>query len=301
VETVISAISPGTELKVYNGEFHTEEDNEKNSVFSDVFQYPLQYGYSLVGRIVALGNSVKQAQIGQLVFAFHHHEESFNIPFNQVKLVPEGISPEDAVFLPNVETAINFVHDGRPMLGEKISVFGQGIIGLLTTYLLSQVPFTQIYTFDILEKRRLLSKELGAKDSFDPIKTDVAGVIPNGADLSYELSGSSSALGQAIKATGYNGRVVIGSWYGSNQLSLSLGNSFHRSHMNIIASQVSQIRPELMGRWTKERRFEVVWEVIRKLKPSRFITHSVKLSNAPEVYSMLDQNPKDVIQVVFNY
>jgi threonine dehydrogenase-like Zn-dependent dehydrogenase len=45
-------------------------------------------------------------------------------------------------------------------------------------------------------------------------------VIPNGADLSYEISGSSSALGQAIEATGYNGRVVIGSWYGSNQVSL---------------------------------------------------------------------------------
>jgi NADPH:quinone reductase-like Zn-dependent oxidoreductase len=74
-----------------------------------------------IGKIVAFGNSVKQVQIGQLVFAFHHHEESFNIPFNQVKLVPEGISPEDAVFLPNVETAINFVHDGRPMLGEKVN------------------------------------------------------------------------------------------------------------------------------------------------------------------------------------
>jgi len=303
IETIISAVSPGTELKVYRGEFFMDDtgNQPKNSTYSDLFQFPLKFGYSLIGKIIAVGNAVENLKIDQIIFAFHPHEEKFNILSTNVKLVPDGIPAEDAVFLPNVETAINLIHDGRPLLGEKIAIFGQGIVGLLTTYLLSQKnDFSKIYTFDSIEKRRQLSLELGAVQSLDP-SNEISSVIPNGADLSFEVTGCSKALSQAIQATGYNGRIVVGSWYGSLPIQLELGDSFHRSHMNIIVSQVSKIRPELSGRWTKERRFDVAWDIIRKLKPSKFITHSVPFSEAPHIYKALDLNPTDIIQVVFNY
>jgi len=121
-------------------------------------------------------------------------------------------------------------------------------------------------------------------------------------DLTYEVSGSAHALSNAIQITGYNGRVVIGSWYGSNMLHLNLGSAFHRSHLNIIASQVSQIRPELAGRWTKARRFEVVWDIIRRLKPSKFITHSIPFVEAQTAFELLDSNAAaDAVQVVLKY
>jgi len=300
VETILSAISPGTELKIYRGEFCTSDSDEKNnSAFSDSFQFPLQYGYSLVGKIISKGNQVSDLEIGQLVFAFHAHEEKFVIKADELRSIPKDVSPEDAVFLPNVETAINFVHDGKPMLGEKIAVFGQGIVGLLTTYLMAQVPFSEVYTFDFFEKRRQISVQLGAKESLDPTKVNVVGVIPNGADLSVEVSGSSHALAQAIQTTGYNGRVVVGSWYGCHPI--QFGNAFHRSHINIIASQVSLIRPEFTGRWTKERRFEVVWNVIRKLQPSKLITQRIPFKEAQSAFELLDKRPEETIQVVLTY
>ncbi|CAN0485478.1 unnamed protein product, partial [Discosporangium mesarthrocarpum] len=42
---------------------------------------------------------------------------------------PQGIAPEDAVYLPAVETALSLVQDTRPVLGERVVVFGQGMIG----------------------------------------------------------------------------------------------------------------------------------------------------------------------------
>lgn len=78
------------------------------------------------------------------------------------------IEAEDAVLLPNVETAINFLHDGNPLVGDKVAVFGQGIVGLLTTFLLSQIPFSKVFTFDLIEERRKLSLQLGATAAFDP-------------------------------------------------------------------------------------------------------------------------------------
>eukprot|EP01118_Nematostelium_gracile_P020543 TRINITY_DN9990_c0_g1_i1.p1 TRINITY_DN9990_c0_g1~~TRINITY_DN9990_c0_g1_i1.p1 ORF type:complete len:333 (-),score=79.74 TRINITY_DN9990_c0_g1_i1:83-1081(-) len=299
VETIVSAVSPGTELKVYRGEFSTNEEGQSNSAFSDSFSYPCQFGYSVVGKLVKKGSKVNDVEIGQLVFAFHPHEERFVIKRSDVRVVPEGIPAEDAVFLPNVETSINFAHDAKAMVGERIAIFGQGIVGLLTTYLMSQVPFSEVYAFDLFPKRREMSKMMGATSVLDPSKVDVSKAIPNGADVTFEVSGSSRALGQAVQATGYNGRLIVGSWYGN--LPINLSNSFHRSHITMIASQVSSIRPELSGRWDKCRRFNVAWDVIRKLKPSQLVTHRISFQNAGEGYRLLDEQPAEAVQVVFTY
>lgn len=41
----------------------------------------------------------------------------------------KGISAEDAIYLPAVETALSLVHDVHPRVGESVAVFGQGMIG----------------------------------------------------------------------------------------------------------------------------------------------------------------------------
>jgi threonine dehydrogenase-like Zn-dependent dehydrogenase len=41
----------------------------------------------------------------------------------------QGISADDAAFLPAVETALSLVQDAGALVGERIAVYGQGIIG----------------------------------------------------------------------------------------------------------------------------------------------------------------------------
>ena len=45
-----------------------------------------------------------------------------------MQLVPHGISAEDAVFMPSVETALSLVHDAHIRVGENVAVYGQGMI-----------------------------------------------------------------------------------------------------------------------------------------------------------------------------
>jgi threonine dehydrogenase-like Zn-dependent dehydrogenase len=125
--------------------------------------------------------------------------------------------------------------------------------------------------------------------------------LPGGADLVYELSGVPSALDQAIAVTGFTGRVLVGSWYGQKPAHLDLGGHFHRNRIRLISSQVSTLAPELSGRWTKARRFQVAWEMIRKINPSRFITHRFPITQAHQAYQLLDQDPEGAIQVIFSY
>ncbi len=240
---------------------------------------------------------------GRFVIAFHPHESHFIADPGALIPLPEDIEPEDGVFLPNMETAVNFIMDGSPLIGEKVAVFGQGIVGLLTTSLLSRFPLADLVTFDKYPlRRRRLQKKPGAKQCLDPDDTQkMREYLPEGADLTYEISGSPSALDQAIKATGFAGRIIVGSWYGNKYSRLNLGGRFHRSRISLSSSQVSSLAPEFQGRWTKARRFDVAWEMIRRLKPSRFITHRYAVRKAAEAYELLDRSPGDAIQVLLTY
>jgi threonine dehydrogenase-like Zn-dependent dehydrogenase len=53
-----------------------------------------------------------------------------------------------------METAVNLVQDGAPILGERVLVLGQGIVGLLVTSLLSEFPLESLVTIDNYELRR---------------------------------------------------------------------------------------------------------------------------------------------------
>ena len=306
VQTFCSAISPGTELLVYRGQFPEQllVDDTIPSLAKE-FHYPLRYGYSCVGQVVALGSQVERQWEGRLVFAFQPHTSHFLAEPQELMPLPTGIEPENAIFLPSMETAVNFCMDGAPLIGERAAVFGQGIIGLLTVMLLAQFPLDSLVTLDCYPLRRKASLEVGAHASLDANARDVLeqlrDVQPGGADLVYELSGFPVALDQAIAAAAFSGRVIVGSWYGKKRAELDLGGHFHRNRIRLVSSQVSSLSPELSGRWTKGRRFEVVWEEIRRLQPKRFITHQMDVNDAPAAYNLLDQLPEETIQVVLEY
>jgi threonine dehydrogenase-like Zn-dependent dehydrogenase len=311
VQTVISAISPGTEILIYRGQapLDVSRDDTITALAGD-FSFPLKYGYAVVGKVVSLGPGVSPDWQGRLVFAFHPHESHFLATPDELQMLPLYLTPEDAVFFPNMETAVTFLLDGQPLMGEQVAVFGQGIVGLLLTALLARWPLSSLVTLDLHPKRRLLSEELGAHLSLDPAIPDLeerllgylqgAGPYP-GADLTYEISGNPEALNQAIAITGFSGRVVIGSWYGRKRSDLNLGGRFHRSRVRLIGSQVSSIPPELAGRWNKSRRYHITWQMLEEIKPARFITHRFPITQASLAYELIDRNPGEAIQVIFEF
>ncbi|NPV77832.1 MAG: zinc-binding dehydrogenase [Anaerolineae bacterium] len=309
VRNLVSAISSGTEMLLYRGLVPEEMPLDASiEVLQGSSCYPFKYGYASVGEVIAVGEDVPEAWLGKQVFKFNPHESAFIANLSDLIPLPEGLSIEDALFLPNMETAVNFLQDGRPVIGEAAAVWGLGVIGLLTTALLVQFPLGNLVTFDRFHSRRQVALALGARASLSPeevqLKEPENSLFPpgrDGFDLVYELSGSPSALDQSIAMTGFDGRIVIGSWYGKKTAELSLGGAFHRSRIKLISSQVSTISPELSGRWTKNRRFEVAWQQLAKVQPSRWITQVFPFEQAAEAYRKIAQEPQETIQVVLKY
>lgn len=311
VDVRASAISPGTEMLIYRGQFpEGMAADESIAALGGALAFPLKYGYSTVGHVAACGPGVDAAWLGRAVFAFHPHESAFLTRPEDLIVIPDGVSLDDALFLPNMETAVNFALDGAPLVGEQVAIFGQGTVGLLTAAVLAPMPLGALVTVDRFAARRAASLAMGARASLDPAAPDAldalraaldAGGGYAGADLVYELSGAPAALDMAIAAAGFSGRVVVGSWYGRKRADVDLGGRFHRARIRLISSQVSTLTPELSGRWTKARRLNTAWERLRALRPSRLITHRFALADAASAYARVDGRPDDTLQVVVDH
>lgn len=298
IQTVVSAISAGTELLFLRGQVPSGMSVDASIAALDgTVRYPLRYGYACVGRVLAVGDPADAAWIGRMVFAFQPHTSHFTALPSHVIPVPGGLDPVRAALLPNMETAVNFVMDGQPMLYERVAVVGMGVVGLLTTALLARFPLAHLLAVDPLPARRALALELGAHRAAAP--DDMADALAY--DLTYEVSGAPAALNSAIELTGYAGRIVIGSWYGTKQAPLDLGGAFHRSRIRLLASQVSTIDPRWLGRWDTARRLSVAWEMLQQIEVERLVTHRIAIEQAASAYHLLDQTPGAALQVLLDY
>ena len=311
IQTRFSAISHGTEMLVYRGQFPA--DMAVDDTIPELHRplnYPLKYGYAAVGKVIDAGRDVSRDLIGKTVFSLHPHESCFTVDAARIIPLPADVNSLDALFLANMETAVNLLMDGRPVIGENVVVLGQGVVGLLTTSLLARFPLAALLTVDPIKLRREASRQAGARRSLDPALEDIENQISMAlnsdgrtglADLAYELSGDPAALNLTITATGFDGRIVVGSWYGSQPAALDLGSRFHRRRLRLISSQVSTLTPGLAARWSYQRRFETAWEMIRRIRPASLVTQRIPFEEAAEAYKLIDRDPAATIQVVLEY
>ena len=232
----------------------------------------------------------------------HPHQSTYVVPAQMPVRLPDGLDPVLGVFLANIETATNVVIDAAPRLGERVAVFGQGVVGLLITQLLRLTGVSQIIVVEPVARRRELACQVGADvalvasgETLGAIRdlTDGAGV-----DLVIEASGSAAALDQALDALVFGGTCVVCSWYGTKPVELRLGGAFHRRRLRIVSSQVSTIDAALQPRWTHQRRLALARDLLPGLELSSLISHRIPLERAAEAFALVDQHADQTVQVV---
>ena len=305
IRTIFSGISAGTEMLVYHGKAPKNlpiETGEKNGSSANL-DFPVKYGYCNVGRV--LESKSEKFRPGDVVFSFHPHETEFVTNETSCVLIPPGVDPKLGVFIANIETAIGIVHDSKPLLGECAAVFGLGVVGLLVSYLLKKKAGVQkLIAIDPIEERRKLASKFGANKAIHPGEAmgelDLP-AIDGRPDLVVEVSGSPSALQQAISISGKESRIVVGSWYGDKEVSLNMGRTFHRNRNKIISSQVSSIGPDLSGRWDKRRRLEYAVSLLSEIPLEDLISDVFPFERAADAYRKISERPRDTLQVVLDY
>ena len=125
--------------------------------------------------------------------------------------IPDGVRPEEAVFVEPVNTCLKAVVKTRVEKGETALVVGQGPIGLLIMQLLRWSGASVIVS-DPLAERRALGRSLGATvvlDAGADVPAEVRALTEGrGADSAFVAAVGSAALAQAIAATRAAGRIM---------------------------------------------------------------------------------------------
>ena len=268
------------------------------------FDFPIKYGYASVGLVEEVGGEVQDVLPGDRVFCLHPHQTAYVVPADLSWRLPDNLDPERGVFAANVETALNVLLDTPVRLGERVLVFGQGTVGLLTGLLARRNGAGRIVVVEPFERRRTLALSLGADAALDPAAATpdaISEVLGGRPDLVYEASGSPAALQAAIEAVADDGTVAVCSWYGTKTVPLMLGGRFHRGRVHLRSSQVGRIAPELGSRWEYGRRRAAVLDLLAALPVDRLISHRLPFEEAPDAYALLAEHPEETMQVVLTY
>ena len=303
VRAIASALSQGTEMLVYRGEVPADLPLDLPTLAGS-FSFPIKYGYATVGRVLDSGGDVENLAPGDTVFVHHPHQDVFLVPAEALVRLPSGLDPLLGLFVANLETALNVIHDTPLHLGEAALVFGQGVVGLLVAQLLGLAGARRVLVVDPVKKRRELALDVGANEAFEP--DDVPERVLNatagrGADVAVEASGSGVALQAAIDAVANEGTVVVASWYGTKPVALSLGEHFHRGRVRLRSSQVGGMNPDLGPRWDHARRMETVLGLLSRLRLKELISHRYPFDRAPDAYRLVDERPGETVQVILTH
>jgi 2-desacetyl-2-hydroxyethyl bacteriochlorophyllide A dehydrogenase len=311
VRTHVSGISAGTEMNVYRGrapQWRTRQDPQ-TGLFTPTdepdWSYPLAYGYAAVGQVVAAGAEVSSPAVGDWVFTYTPHASHTVLPAADAVPLPELADPRVGVLTANLNTALNGVLDARPTLGDTVTVFGLGVIGLLVVQLLRRAGVHTVIGVDAVAERREAALRFGA-DHVLPAGSEVAPAVRaltgnRGADIAIEVSGAAPALNEAIRTVGVAGKVVALSWYGGTFESLSLAGEFHHNRPRIIASQVGAVNFDLGPLWSVDRRKALVGELLTRLDLTPLLTHTLPVERAAEAYKTVDEGAEGLIQLLLDH
>jgi len=285
VRAKYSGISRGTEALVFRGRVPASEYQRMRAPFqSGDFPAPVKYGYASVGEIE---RGPRELQ-GRTAFVLYPHQTRYVVPSASVHMLPDGVPAARAVLAANLETAVNGLWDADPRIGDRVVVIGGGTVGCLVAWLASRIPGCQVELVDVNPQRRDVSAALGVRfTSPDGLR--------DGADVVVHASGSASGLALAFQAAGFEAKIVELSWYGSGEVPVALGGSFHSRRLTLMSSQVGSVAREQRSRWDTRRRMALALDLLAHPELDALITGESRFDDLPAVMESLSSTPGDTL------
>ena len=277
VRTLFSGVSRGTEALVFRGAVPPSQHAAMRAPFQEgEFPAPVKYGYLNVGVVEAGPPALR----GRTVFCLYPHQTRYVVPAGAVVPVPEEVPAARAVLAGTVETAVNAVWDGAPLLGDRIAVVGAGMVGAAVAGVLARFPAARVQVVDVDPARA----EVAAAFGLDFAPPEAA---EGGCDLVFHASATEQGLARSLALLAPEGTVVELSWYGDRPVRVPLGEWFHSRRLTVRASQVGTVAPARRGRRSFADRLALALELLADPAFDALISAENAFENLPEVMPRL--------------
>ncbi len=292
IRSLASLVSLGTERLVARGKVPGESYAAmKVPGMEGSFSFPCTYGYSLVGKVIEGPPQLKE----QRVHLMHPHADRVIAEQSAISAVPERIPDHRATLASNMETVLNALWDSRMSGGEKVLVVGYGLIGALIASLVKAKEPKELFICDPDPAKKSLAANLGFNHQTP------GQVLKDHYDIVFHCSASGAGLQTAIDSAGFEGKVIETSWYGTREVCLKLGGSFHYMRKMIISSQVSSIPGHMKEDWDFDKRKKYIWQVLRDPWYDQLITRTIPFEDAPDFFNDLRKGIISEPGVVIEY
>jgi NADPH:quinone reductase-like Zn-dependent oxidoreductase len=291
IRTLCSGISRGTETIVFCGQVPASQYAVMRAPFQEGdFPGPVKYGYLNVG-VVEEG---PVALLGRTVFCLYPHQTAYVVPVDAVAGVPDGVPPSRAALAGTVETAVNAVWDAAPLVGDRITVVGAGMVGCCVARILAQFPGTMVQLVDVNPDRAGVASALGVEFA---APADAA----RARDLVVHASAASAGLQLSLDLLAPEGTVIELSWYGDREVSLALGESFHSGRLRIRSSQVGTLSPTRRAGRTHADRLALALDLLRDPAFDALLTGESPFEHLPDVLAGLAAGTRPALFHLITY
>ncbi|MEV4399454.1 zinc-binding dehydrogenase [Nonomuraea sp. NPDC049607] len=206
--TTLSLISPGTELACLRGEF------DPGTNWEEWVRYPFRPGYSMAGIVEAVGEGVTTLRPGDRVQSYAPHQELVTLTEREARLLPGGVTAEEAVWVPLVVTAAAGTARAAITLGETVVVLGLGPVGQLVVQYAVAHGASRVVAVDTDARRLDLARASGASDLLTATAADARAAVADLtggrlAEVVFDVTGNPAVLSQAVRLARTLGRVVL--------------------------------------------------------------------------------------------
>lgn len=267
---------------------------------------PLPLGYCNVGQVVEVGPGVSEFVVGDRVASNGPHAEYACVPKNLCAKIPEGVSDEAATFTVLGAIGLQGIRLAQPTLGERVVVFGAGLIGLVTIQLL-RASGCEVMAVDLSDARLEMARQYGATtynaSQGDPITAATAWTNGVGVDavLITASAKTDELVHQAAEMCRKRGRIILVGVVGLNlrrvdfyekELSFQVSCSYGPGRYDENYEQKGQDYPIGYVRWTEKRNFEAILGSLAtgRLNIDALVTDHIKLDDAAEAYAKISSD-----------
>jgi threonine dehydrogenase-like Zn-dependent dehydrogenase len=221
--------------------------------------------------------------------------EAIRVPFADFmcETIPAGMSDEDVFFLGDILSTGYFCAESagiRP--GDTVAVLGAGPVGLFALQSAQLFGPSRVYVVDRVGYRLKLAEEFGGTpvnlDAGDPVEQLRALTGGRGPDAVLECVGHEVPFSQAILAVRAGGTVSSVGVYVETSIGFPARDAFFKDltlRMGICNARnyIVPLIPLIQA---------------GKLKPTRIITHTIGLDEAPHGYAIFDRKEDRAIKVM---